>query len=335
MTCRLGFVRASYLVLISVLLAGCQSNTIVTPFRSPSPGRSPSPSPGPAGQLSVSPSTQSFAGTGATYNQSITVTSTIASSTITVTPSSGCGTGANALVTFGNPSSTDGLNFTIVETPQKVGTCTVTFSGTSGGSATLTVTVNTATVTTSGYVSPNSTQASITVVTVDGTAPTTTQVPVNPTTVQLASPTSTIPLPAPTGTVAYLIALEDNGGHVLSRNTVTFTVMPAVANTFTAQLDGVVAHVTTVVPTLQMGTAFSGPITVNASDASGALISGNAPFANAFTLTDNDNSGHSSLTDGATTALTVTDLSPNDVVILNYDGAGPTQITITATIPPP
>ena len=99
-----------------------------------------------------------------------------------------------------------------------------------------------------------------------------------------------------------------------------------------AQLDGVVATVTITAPNLQPGTAFSGPVTVSAYDASGALIVGAAPFANPFQLTDTDGTPHTSLTDGSTTGKTVTDGSPNDVVILNYDGANIPSFSITVTI---
>ena len=218
------------------------------------------------------------------------------------------------------------------------------------GSASLTITVpprTTSTMRSTRFVSPNAASLVITVVTVNGIAPTATQAPVNPTTVALStagggnctvSPsgeTCTVALPAPTGSVKYLLQLEDGAARVLATNTVTFTIVASAANqSFAAQLNGVVASVVVTAPKLGAGTSFSGPITVQAFDASGALIVGSAPYANAFTLTDNDASGHTSLTDNGTTALTVTVLSPNDVVILNYDGASIAQPTFTATIPP-
>jgi hypothetical protein len=130
--------------------------------------------------------------------------------------------------------------------------------------------------------------------------------------------------------------LKDNAAHVLAKNTVTFTIAAGVANqSFSAQLDGVVASVTVTKPALTPGTSFSGPITVQAFDASGALIVGSAPYANPFTLTDNDLTNHTSLTLNAQTAKTVGPVSsPNDVVILNYDGGVEPPFTITATIPP-
>jgi hypothetical protein len=96
----------------------------------------------------------------------------------------------------------------------------------------------------------------------------------------------------------------------------------------------VVASVTVTLPSTHAGTAFSGPITVQAFDRFGLLIVGAAPYANPFTLTDGDASAHTSLTVGAVTAKTVTVATPNDVVILNYDGAAVAPYTVTATIPP-
>jgi hypothetical protein len=139
------------------------------------------------------------------------------------------------------------------------------------------------------FVSPNSASIAITVVSVNGAAPSTAQVPVNPTVVALStsgggncavSPsgeTCTVPLPAPTGVMQYSFALKDVAGHVLARNTATFTIVPGASNqTFAAVLDGVVASVVVNVPATHAGTAFSGPMTVQAFDASGALIVGSA-----------------------------------------------------------
>ncbi len=197
------------------------------------------------------------------------------------------------------------------------------------------------------FVSPNAAFIVTTVKTVNGQPPTTTQVPVNPTTTALstgaggncvASPSGevcTVTIPAPTGTVVYQFDLLDSASppHKLATITVTFQILPGSTNpNLQAQLDGIVASVTVNAPHLQPGTSFSGPVTVNAFDASGALIVGNAPFANPFTLTDNDGTTHTSLTDNATTGKTITDGSPNDVVILNYDGANIPSFTITVTI---
>jgi hypothetical protein len=300
----------------------------------------------PAGLISAAPSAITFSGAGAAFARTVTITSSVAlpAGTVSVAVAS-CGTGAAAIVTFGTPSGS-GTTFSDVVTPQNAGTCTATISSSAGGSATVTFTVNTGSVTIAQFVSPNSASISITVVSVNGSPPTAAQAPVNPTSVALSTAsggncvvsgsgeTCTVPLPVPTGAVTYLFQLKDSASHVLGRSTVNFTVPGGSNQTFSAVVNGVVASVTVTLPATHAGTAFSGPITVQAFDASGALIVGSAQYANAFTLTDSDTTAHTSLTNNGVTAKTVTVLGPNDVVILNYDGAAIPPYTVTATIPP-
>ncbi|MDP9105437.1 MAG: hypothetical protein M3N49_05845 [Candidatus Eremiobacteraeota bacterium] len=197
------------------------------------------------------------------------------------------------------------------------------------------------------YVSPNSAKLVVTVLTVNGNAPTATQVPagLNPSTFALttgpggnctASPsgeTCTVTIPAPTGQVTYQFDVFDIANNELSTNTLTYIIAAGSSPNLQAQLNGIVSTVTVTAPTLAAGTSFSGPITVQAFDASGALIVGPAPYNNPFTLTDNDATGATSLTDGGTTALVVTVAGPNDVVILNFDGEDIDPFTISATVP--
>jgi hypothetical protein len=214
----------------------------------------------------------------------------------------------------------------------------------SGQTGTLTLTIPRNTTQSAGrspqFVSSNSASMKITVISVNGQAPTSTQVPVNPATVALSTSngnctvtssgeTCTVTIPAPTGTVVYQFDLFDISGNLLATNTVTLTVQPGTIQIVQAQLKGVVHNVVITAPALTFGTAFSGPITVQAFDASGALINGSAPYANSFTVTDSDASGHTSLTVNATTNVIVTVTSPNDVVILNYDGQGTKSFTFT------
>jgi len=172
----------------------------------------------------------------------------------------------------------------------------------------------------------------ITVKSVNGQPPTSGQIPQNPSTVALSSAsggnctvtaqgeTCAVTTAAAPGTDVIQFDVLDPGANTRATNTVSFTVQPG-PNQFQVQLDGVVATVTISTAKLTPGTSFSGPITVQASDSTGAAITGSAPFAYAFTITDNDASAHTSLTLNATTAKTVTTTNPNDLVILNYDGA--------------
>jgi len=197
------------------------------------------------------------------------------------------------------------------------------------------------------YVSPNSATLVVTVKTVNGQPPTATQVPpaLNPETFPLSTApngncsvtangeTCTVTIPAPTGQVVYQFDVFDAANDKLSTNTLTYTIAAGTTQNLQAQLDGIVASVSVAAPALTAGTQFSGPVTVSAFDASGALITGNAPYSNPFTLTDNDAEGGTSLTAGGTTGATVTVGSPNDVVLLNYDGSAIDAFTIGATIP--
>jgi hypothetical protein len=235
--------------------------------------------------------------------------------------------------------------------PQQLPSQTVpTSSPRSSGSATLTLDVPRAPSSARRaptYVSPNSAALVVTVKTVNGQAPSATQVPpaLNPQTFALStaaggnctvSPsgeTCTVTIPAPTGQVVYQFDLLDASSNKLATNTLTFTIAAGSTPQLQAQLGGIVSTVTVTTPALTAGTSFSGPITVQAFDASGALIVGSAPYANPFTLTDNSASGSTSLTNNATTGLTVTVGGPNDVVILNYDGSANDPFTISATVP--
>ena len=218
----------------------------------------------------------------------------------------------------------------------------------SGATATLTLTVPRAASESSDrrvprYVSVNSAALVTTVITVNGSAPTSTQVPVNPSTAPLSSAsggnctsgpaglTCTVTIPAPTGSVVYQFDLIDAGGHKLATNTLTLQIQPGANSNLQAQLRGIVASVTIGAPTLHQGTAFSGPITVQAFDASGAQITGAGPYALALTVTDNDPSAHTSLTANAQTAKSVAVNDPNVVVILNYDGGPASSFTLTVT----
>ncbi len=137
------------------------------------------------------------------------------------------------------------------------------------------------------FVSPNAATLTVTTLTVNGNAPTAAQVPpsVNPTIASLTAGAGgdctavtgglscTVPVPAPLGSVQYSFQLKDSASNLLATNVATFNVTGG-AQTFATQLMGVVRTVTVTAGMLHHGTAFSGPVTVNAFDASGAQIAG-------------------------------------------------------------
>lgn len=198
------------------------------------------------------------------------------------------------------------------------------------------------------FVSPNATSLTVAVLTVDGAPPSATQVPPGQSpqtfplstapggncTVSPGGETCTVTIPAPTGQVTYQFDLFGGTGNPkLATLTQTYTILPGSSPNLSAVLHGIVASVAIFTPGLTAGTSFSGPITVNAFDPSGALIVGAQTYQNPFTLTDNDTEGATSLTNNATTAATITVNSPNDVVILNYDGSAIDNFTITSNVP--
>lgn len=185
----------------------------------------------------------------------------------------------------------------------------------------------------------------VTVKTVDGQPPTAAQVPQNPQTIPLSTAaggnctvaaggeTCTVTIAAPPGTVTYQFDVLDANNTKLATSTATFTITPGTTPHFTTAVDGIVASVVVTTPTLNAGTTFSGPITVQAFDAGGTLIVGSTPYANPFTLTDNDTSGATSLSDGTMSGATVTVGAPSDVVNLSYTGTADDPFTISVTLP--
>ena len=133
------FLRAGFIALVPLSFAACQGGGANPPPFPTGDQRAP-------GQLSVSPSSLTFSGTGSAFAQNVTITTSVPTNTITVTPDAACGSGPTALVTIGNPQQ-NGNVFTAVVTPQNTGTCNITLTAGSGGSAQFTVTVNGGTVT--------------------------------------------------------------------------------------------------------------------------------------------------------------------------------------------
>jgi len=185
----------------------------------------------------------------------------------------------------------------------------------------------------------------VTVKTVDGQPPTAAQVPTNPTTIALStaaggncttSPsgeTCTVTIPAPPGQVTYQFDVLDANNNKLATITATFTITPGTTPHLSSAVNGLVASVVVTPPTLTAGTPFNGPITVQAFDAGGTLIVGSTPYANPFTLTDNDATGATSLSDGTMSGLTVTVGAPSDVVNLSYTGTADDPFTLSIGIP--
>ena len=186
----------------------------------------------------------------------------------------------------------------------------------------------------------------VTIKTIDGQPPTSAQVPgPNPQTIPLStaaggncttSPsgeTCTVTIAAPPGQVTYQFDVLDANNNKLATSTATFTITPGTTPNLSTSVGGLVASVVVTTPTLNAGTAFNGAISVQAFDAGGTLIVGSAPYANPFTLTDNDSTGATAISDGTMTGPTITVGAPSDVVNLSYTGTADDPFTITIAIP--
>ncbi len=198
------------------------------------------------------------------------------------------------------------------------------------------------------YVSTQSTQAVVTILTVDGNAPGSSVSP-NPLTVPFvtsgagqnctvsgSTETCTFDVLAPAGSVAYQLNVEDTAGDVLSTGTQTFTITAGSANTLSMTLDAVPAAVTITGPTLTADTSSVGALTIAVADPAGGSIPASPAqtFTTPITITDNDTSGATALLLNATSGVgssSVQMTSSADVVNVIYSGRAPLPFTLTAS----
>lgn len=199
------------------------------------------------------------------------------------------------------------------------------------------------------YVSTESTQAVVTILTVDGVTPPASVAP-NPLTVAFATSgagqnctvsgttqTCTFDVPAPAGSVAYKLDVEDSAGDVLSSGTKTFTITAGTANTLSMTLDAVPLVVTLSGPTLTAGTpAAAGALTIAVTDPGGGSIPSSPAqtFTTPITITDGDTTGATALLLNTTTgtgSASVQMTSSADVVNITYTGLAVPTFMLTAS----
>jgi hypothetical protein len=234
--------------------------------------------------------------------------------------------GANQPVNFGNPPP--------VSSKPALGTASLTFTAPRNGSAKLRA--------------PRAGTAAklvVTIVSVDGSATLPSGVTAQ-TTVPLSSAAGgnctvapatgescTVTIPTlPGHAVGYTFQVQDEAGNVLAVASATFTIPATGSPSFTATLPPVVTLATVASPQFTAGSASSTPLQISYSDATSATIVGQGPFANTVTITNNDTSGHTSLSlNGGAPAKSVTVTSSHDVVTINYDGAQVAPFTFSAS----
>jgi len=141
--------------------------------------------------------------------------------------------------------------------------------------------------------------------------------------------TCTIPVTAPSGKTTFTVTLYDapnGGGNKLGSGGATQTIVIGTPFTVALALSGITATVTIAVPVINVGPT-SVPVTVIAKDADGNTIIGSAPYSAPITLTNSD-------TSGVLTLSTTTVNSPNDLVLVTYNGstlAAPANISATSS----
>jgi hypothetical protein len=191
------------------------------------------------------------------------------------------------------------------------------------------------------FVSPSTSQITVTVNLVNGATPpawvtpnpqTTALVVGTNCTLSVGTETCTIPVMAPPGTVNYTFAVGD-GTHTLATLTANETLSQGTSNSLSVTLQGIASTVAvsgaSIVANSNIG---SEVLTVDASDVDGNVIAPPGNYNNPITLTDNDATGVTTLSvNGGAGAPSVVVNAPSDVVALKYNGQAINNFTITAT----
>ncbi len=193
------------------------------------------------------------------------------------------------------------------------------------------------------YVSPATAQISLTVVSVNGTAVTGTPTtfPVSP-----SSPgcngtngvvTCTLNANIPIGNDVLTASTLDANGHSLGSSTITASIVQNLANSIALSVGGTIASLQMYLSQSQFssGTAGTANVIVVPLDQSGAEIVNPGNYNPSIAVTSSSSvSGHVSLiTDGVNTGQSGTIASPNDQVVVSYDGvatSGGSTITANA-----
>jgi virginiamycin B lyase len=136
----------------------------------------------------------------------------------------------------------------------------------------------------------------------------------------LNAPISTIVIDAPIGPDTFAFATYDSSncqGNVLSRATVTKTILAGAANTVTAVLDGVVVSITIGLsnPAPNAGVPATVNVNVSAKDADGNTIVGPGFYSTPIKLSIVDDTNSGTLSLSATTLA-----SPSTTATLTYNG---------------
>ncbi len=193
------------------------------------------------------------------------------------------------------------------------------------------------------YVSPATAQISLTVISVNGTrvTGTPTTFPVSPTSPGCSGTngvvTCTLNANIPIGNDVLTASTLDANGHSLGTSTITASIQQNLANSIALSVGGTIASLQMYLSQTQFasGTPGTANVIVVPLDQSGAEIVNPGNYNPSIALTSSSSvNGHVSLiTDGVNTGQSGTIVSPNDQIVVNYDGvatSGGSTITANA-----
>ena len=193
------------------------------------------------------------------------------------------------------------------------------------------------------FISPATASLSVKLASVNGTAQTgaATTYAVGPTAPNCGSVsgvvTCSLDTTLPIGDDTFTVSTLDGSAHTLGTSTMAATIVANSSNRIALAVGGTIASLEIFLSTHSFtpGPAANANVIVVPLDSSGAAIVNPGNYSVPITLTETNNAGatgHFSLvTDGTNTALASTINSPNDQVVLHYDGLGTSgSTTITA-----
>jgi len=143
----------------------------------------------------------------------------------------------------------------------------------------------------------------------------------------------TFTLPAPAGSISAVIS-EYAGSDAVATGSFTFNSTGAAGQSETFTLGAIAGNVTITPPSFVPDQPSVQQLDIAVTDPSGALLTGNAPFAEPLTITDTDAGGTTQIeegTDQTTLGKTAPFTNPGALVSIVYNGGGDANIHITAS----
>jgi hypothetical protein len=189
------------------------------------------------------------------------------------------------------------------------------------------------------YISPYSQSITVTLNTVNGSAPPSGLLTSTTTNITNCTNGCTVlgpSVPPGSDNLSFTVYDAQNGsGNPLSSLTQDFTVTPGQANALSATLEGVPASISFTLPSGTAGTVInSTTVAFSVLDADGNQITGSTALANGVTLTDGESDGLNATSlavNGGTPSSTVTIDKPTDTLKFKYSGLAIASTSVNAS----